>query len=182
MSEILELIKSPVFAVSFIVLVAIALIAWNIINKNKRTNVKPANVTTVAAVPVPTDITCSDGEVLKDAGHPNVLLLDVRRRRRCLRYMEGIKAGKDYGRQWLFGTNLVFLLCLTADNTLYPVVPPVEMKHTPAELYEALQTKEDVEEVLGPEKEEHNGVKYGLLVAAACVALFLMFAYTRQGG
>ena len=83
--------------------------------------------------------------------------------------------GKDYGRQCRYGTNLVFCLEIGSDNELRPVVPPVVLNHPPSELYEALQTEDDVLTVLGPQTKPGDKIRLGWLIAAARVALFLMY-------
>ena len=55
------------------------------------------------------------------------------------------------------------------------------MTHPTSEVYEALQTKEDIKEVFGNHDEGENKLKIGMLVLAACVALFLMFMAIYKG-
>ena len=56
------------------------------------------------------------------------------------------------------------------------------MDHPTSEVYEAIQTKDDVKEVFGDHDESDNKLKIGMLVLAACVALFLMFMAVYKGG
>jgi hypothetical protein len=121
-------------------------------------------------------------EKITKEGVINARIYDVAHRTRSLRHVELLK-DKDYGRQWLCGPNLVFALQKNIDGTLTVIRPPKSMEHPPSELYEALQTKDDVAEVLGNRSEEGDKIKLGLLVMAACVALFIMFmAIYKKGG
>lgn len=186
MENIINFAKSPLFIVVVILLGIAGLIVWNIISKSRKSKTRSFQHSIEAdnkPVQVSDDVVCADGEVLKTDGSPNVMILDMKRRRRYLRFMEKIQTSKDYGRQWLYGTNWVFLLCLNAENVLAPVMPPVDMNHSPEELYEALDTRDDTLEVLGPQKEENNTVKIGWIILIAGCALFLMFAaYMKKGG
>jgi len=121
-------------------------------------------------------------EVISKKGVINARIYDTEHRARYLCHVELIK-GKDYGRQWLCGKDSVFALQKKGDK-LTPIIPPKSMEHPPSELYEALQTKDDVAEVMGNRDESGDKIKLGLLVLAACVALFIMFmaVYKKGGG
>jgi len=115
------------------------------------------------------------GEVVLPVGSGpiNALVMDTTPRSFGRRTVV-LQPGKNYGRQWRYGTDLVYWLYVTKEG-LKPVVPPEDLTHPPSELYEALQTKADVETVFGPRAKPVDKVRIGLLVAAACVALFLMY-------
>jgi len=118
-------------------------------------------------------------EVISKTGVINARIYDPAKRSRAYRHVELIP-GKNYGRQWLCGTYRVFALKVGTGG-LEPVVPPSDMGHPTSELYEALQTKDDVAEVLGNKNNESKNIKIGLLVLAAIVALFLMFMKAYKG-
>jgi len=117
----------------------------------------------------------AEGEVVLPvgSGHVNALVMDTTQRSFGRRTVI-LQPGKNYGRQWRYGTDLVYWLYVAKEG-LKPVVPPEDLTHPPSELYEALQTKADVETVFGPRAKPADKVRIGLLVAAACVALFLMY-------
>jgi len=120
-------------------------------------------------------------EVISKKGVINARIYDVQHRARYLRHIDLIP-GKDYGRQWLCGKDYVFALQKDGD-VLTPREAPRSMEHPPSELYEALQTKDDVAEVLGNRSDDDNKMKWGLLVFGACVALFIAFmAIYKKGG
>ena len=89
---------------------------------------------------------------------------------------------KDYGRSWLIGGKNVFSLRINNKNELEKVPHSATMEHPTSEVYEAIQTKEDIKEVFGNHDEGDNKLKIGMLVLAACVALFLMFMAVYKGG
>jgi hypothetical protein len=107
-------------------------------------------------------------------GQVNALVMDDKTRSFGLRWLN-MRPGADYGRLWLYGNHNVFWLQKKRDGTILPVVPEEDMDHSPGELYEALQTRDDIDETIAPQKGSDSKIKIGLLVAAACVALFLMF-------
>jgi hypothetical protein len=119
-------------------------------------------------------------EKITEKGIINARIYDMQHRTRYLRHVELIP-GKEYGRQFLCGKDYVFALKKDGDK-LTPVEPPKSMEHPPSELYEALQTKDDVKEVMGNRDESGDKLKLGLLVLAACVALFIMFMAVYKGG
>jgi len=90
--------------------------------------------------------------------------------------------GKDYGRQWLIQAKSVFSLRIGKDGSLEPMDHNTLMDHPTSEAYEAIQTKDDMVEVFGNHDEGDNKLKIGMLVLAACVALFLMFMAIYKGG
>lgn len=113
-------------------------------------------------------------------GQVNALVMDDKTRSFGLRWLN-MRPDVDYGRLWLYGNHNVFWLEKTRDGKVLPVVPVEDMDHSPGELYEALQTRDDIDETLAPQKSENSKIKVGLLVAAACVALFLMFLAAKGG-
>ena len=117
-------------------------------------------------------------EITKE-GVINARIYDVQHRTRYLRHVKLIK-DKDYGRQWLCGKDYVFALQKNGDK-LTPIIPPKSMEHPPSELYEALQTKDDVAEVMGNRDESGDKIKLGLLILLAGVVVFLMFIYLWKG-
>jgi hypothetical protein len=164
--------------------IAVFFIVRFIMKLRKRSRKQKADRTNDISV-VPSDV---QEEKITKEGIINARIYDAQHRSRSLRHVELIK-GKDYGRQFLCGTNLVFALKKDDDyiknkcDFLMPITPPKSMEHPPSELYEALQTKEDVAEVLGNRDESGDKIKLGLLVLAACVALFIMFmAIYKKGG
>ncbi len=86
---------------------------------------------------------------------------------------------KDYGRQWDFGNIHGFSVFKDLYGQITPVVPSIDLHHSPAELYEAINTEEDIATTIAPQKADNSKIKIGLLVFAAVVALFLMFLAAR---
>lgn len=97
-------------------------------------------------------------------------------------YHVDLEPNKDYGRQYLINSNHVFSLRINpVTNTLEPAPHSRTMDHPPSEVYESIQTKELVTEVFGDHDEGDNKLKIGMLVLAACVALFLMAMTVFKG-
>jgi len=89
---------------------------------------------------------------------------------------------KDYGRSWLIGGKNIYSLRINDKHELEKLTHNTTMQHPTSEVYEAIQTKEDIKEVFGNHEEGDNKLKIGMLVLAACVALFLMFMAVYKGG
>lgn len=114
-------------------------------------------------------------------GFINAEIIDPVRRTIGLYHLD-LEENKDYGRQYLIGGNWIFSLRINpSTGQLDPAPHSVTMDHPPSEVYECIQTKEMVVEVFGDHDEEQNKLKIGLLVLAACVALFLMAMYVFKG-
>ena len=96
-------------------------------------------------------------------------------------YHVNLLPNKDYGRQWLIQSKNIYSLRIGADGKLEKMPHNTSMTHPTSEVYEALQTKEDIKEVFGNHDEGENKLKIGMLVLAACVALFLMFMAIYKG-
>lgn len=179
---------SPLYLVILGVgVIAVILMVRVIMKLRKRPN-KKAKSDLTYDLTTPTGIFFEKVEVeqvekITKEGVINARIYNTEHRSRSLRHVELIP-GEDYGRQWLYGPNLVFALQENKDGTLTVIRPPKSMEHPPSELYEALQTKDDVAEVLGNRSEDSDKIKLGLLVMAACVALFIMFMaiYNKGGG
>jgi len=112
---------------------------------------------------------------------PNAEIVNPLHRTIGLYHVELIK-GKDYGRTYLVGGANVFSLRMLADGSLERLPHNTSMDHPPSEVYRAIHTKEKVKEVFGDHDEGDNKLKIGLLVLAACVALFIMFMAVYKGG
>ncbi len=90
-------------------------------------------------------------------------------------YHVELAPNKDYGRQYLYNSRWIFSLRINPDtNELQPAPHTRTMDHPPSEVYESIQTKELVTEVFGDHDEGDNKMKLGMLILAACIALFLM--------
>ena len=96
-------------------------------------------------------------------------------------YHVNLLPNKDYGRQWLIQAKNIYSLRIGIDGKLEKMPHNTSMTHPTSEVYEALQTKEDIKEVFGNHDEGENKLKIGMLVLAACVALFLMFMAIYKG-
>ena len=96
-------------------------------------------------------------------------------------YHVNLLSNKDYGRQWLIQAKNIYSLRIGIDGKLEKMPHNTSMTHPTSEVYEALQTKEDIKEVFGNHDEGENKLKIGMLVLAACVALFLMFMAIYKG-
>ena len=96
-------------------------------------------------------------------------------------YHVNLLPNKDYGRQWLIQAKNIYSLRIVIDGKLEKMPHNTSMTHPTSEVYEALQTKEDIKEVFGNHDEGENKLKIGMLVLAACVALFLMFMAIYKG-
>jgi hypothetical protein len=112
---------------------------------------------------------------------PNAEIVNPLHRTIGLYHVELIK-GKDYGRTYLVGGQNVFSLRMLLDGSLERLPHNTAMDHPPSEVYRAIHTKEKVREVFGDHDEGDNKLKIGLLVLAACVALFIMFMAIYKGG
>jgi hypothetical protein len=104
------------------------------------------------------------------------------KRRTIGRYCVKLLDSKDYGRQYLIDGQYLYSLRIGADGILQKMPHSVDMKHPTSELYEAIQTKEDMKEVFGNHDEGGDKLKIGLLVLGGCIALFLMFMAVYKGG
>jgi len=184
----MEFFTSPLYLVLLGVgVVLVGVLIWAIMRLRKRPG-KKAETAMSYDSETPTGIQFERVKVeeqiekITKEGVINARIYDTEHRARYLRHVELIK-GKDYGRQWLCGKDSVFALQKNG-NKLTPIIPPKSMEHPPSELYEALQTKDDVAEVMGNRDESGDKIKLGLLVLAACVALFIMFmaVYKKGGG
>jgi len=97
-------------------------------------------------------------------------------------YHVDLVPNKDYGRSWLIGGKNIYSLRINNKNELEKMLHNATMEHPTSEVYEAIQTKDDIKEVFGNHDEGDNKLKIGMLVLAACVALFLMFMAVYKGG
>jgi len=169
-----ELNGNPLYLVPVVLLAAVAIVLYIAKTRRNAAGSVRGKVSddTTAATEEPAG---TEGEVVLPvgSGRINALVMDTTQRSFGRRTVM-MQPGKNYGRQWRYGTDLVYWLYVTKEG-LKSVVPPEDLTHPPSELYEALQTKADVETVFGPRAKPADKVRIGLLVAAACVALFLMY-------
>jgi len=169
-----ELNGNPLYLVPVVLLAGLAIAVYVVKTRRSAAGGARGKVSddTTAAEEGPAS---AEGEVVLPvgSGHVNALVMDTTQRSFGRRTVT-LQSGKNYGRQWRYGTDLVYWLYVTKEG-LKPVVPPEDLTHPPSELYEALQTKADVETVFGPRARPADRIRIGLLVAAACVALFLMY-------
>jgi len=114
-------------------------------------------------------------------GENNAEIVDPKRRT-IGRYHVNLLDGKDYGRQFLVDGFYLYSLRIDKDGVLQQMPHSIDMKHPTSELYEAVQTKEDMEEVIGNHDESGDKFKMVFLVVGACIALFLMFMAVYKGG
>lgn len=165
--------SNPVYIIGTAVVVALALLTFYIIRtrgSRKAKKVKVDSEPDKEAEAAPGEMISPESE----EGEVNALVHDVRNRAFGLRYVR-LQVGKAYGRQWHYLNHLVYWLCLGMNGVLTPIVPPDTLDHSPTELYEALETKDDTYTVLGPQNKALDKIRLGLIVLAACVALFLMY-------
>lgn len=116
-------------------------------------------------------------QIIKERPYNALIYDDVHR----LRYKAQITrlAGKDYGRQWRYGSDPLFSLELTPNGQLVPTPFPATLEHSPTELYESIQTRDDMQEVFGSQEHPGDKVKMWLLIILAVVVVFLMYLKAR---
>jgi hypothetical protein len=97
-----------------------------------------------------------------------------------------LKPNKSYGRQWEYAPyNSVYFLERKEDNSIVPIIPPEILSDSPSELYEAVQTFDDVQEVFGWLNTGGDKLRIWMYVLIAGVAIFIMFmamTYKKAGG
>jgi hypothetical protein len=122
-------------------------------------------------------------EKISTDGKINALVVDVKKKLFRPMHVE-LFPDKDYGRQWEYlQYNDLYYLVRHADGTVEPINPPQILADSPSELYEAIQTSEDMQEVFGFQEAGSNKDKLFLIVIISGVALFIMFmAMSYQGG
>jgi len=122
-------------------------------------------------------------EVISKTGTMNARIYDIKHLKRCFRHVE-LLPDKDYGRYWDDGQKKFFKLVITPTG-LQPLQEYFDysMKHSHPELIMAISTYEYMKGGFGKHDESGDKIKLGLLVFAACVALFIMFmAIYKKGG
>jgi len=181
----MEIFNSPILYLILGVICAAGIGAYYYLSKRRKpgtANKQQPNIKTAAGKPEDKNPDKSDKpehEDISTEGNINALVFDPAHRSWGLRCVSLIK-GKNYGRQWLYLNYLVFAVCMDAKSVLQPVGVPEDMDHTPSELYEAIQTEDDVEEVFGKKEKQSDKIKIWYLVVVTVVVLFLMFAYATQ--
>lgn len=162
------MIMIPV-SLAFLVILAV----W-LVGKNKRPQVQGKAIVEAVQGSTAPDTLVEEVLLKSETGLVNALVEDVKARSTGKRWVK-MQPGKDYGRQWQYDGALFFWLVREINGVLYPVLPQEDFNHSTAELYEALQTRDDMYEVLGPQSHDSDKIRLGLLVAACIVALFLMY-------
>ena len=179
--------SGELFILMFLVLAAIFSIYWFFsLRKNKKEKIvkeklaaaeKPATSDTYIAVKETNKLQESwtkNGEINAEIVNP--------KKRTIGRYCVKLLEAKDYGRQYLIDGFYLYSLRIGDDGVLQKMPHSIDMKHPTSELYEAIQTKEDMKEVFGNHDDGMDKMKIGLLVLGGCIALFLMFMAVYKGG
>lgn len=129
------------------------------------------------------EITTVEFEKISTEGELNALVVDHKTRCFGLRKVE-LQPGKDYGRQRTYfqAKEPVYFLERLLTGEIRAKIPPENIKETPTELYEAIQTAEDVDEVFGWRNQGEN-FKLLIWVIAAIVAMVIsLFVLSYKGG
>ena len=117
-------------------------------------------------------------------GEINALLVD--KKKRMFRPMHvDLLPDKNYGRQWEYNQYpALYYLARNPDGSIEPLVPAEILSDSPTELYEAVQTTDDMQEVFGWLDTGSNKSRLFLMVIMAVVTLFIMFmamTYKKSG-
>lgn len=129
------------------------------------------------------DLAVVEHEVATTSGKSNALMVNVKMRKMVMVNVQ-LKPEKNYGRQWDYAPYTgIYFLKRNLDGSIEPTVPSEVIADSPTELYEAIQTFDDVREVFGWQEEGTDKFKLGMLILASVIALFIMFmAVTYKGG
>lgn len=111
---------------------------------------------------------------------PNALVFDKARRRFGLRRITMIP-GKDYGQTYQRFNYMVFLLEKTLHGEYFPLILKETIEHSPGELYEALQTMEDVRILWGSRSSQPVNFKLWMFILAIVVLIAIAFMSTQAG-
>ena len=117
-------------------------------------------------------------------GEINALLVD--KKKRMFRPMHvDLLPDKNYGRQWEYNQYpALYYLARNPDGSIEPLLPAEILSDSPTELYEAVQTTDDMMEVFGWLDTGGNKSRLFLMVVMAVVTLFIMFmamTYKKSG-
>ena len=114
-------------------------------------------------------------EVISRDGVINAVVVDGKTRKFGARHVE-LKPNVNYGRQWDYAPHTgIYFLYRDRDGKITPVTPWEVISDSPSELYEAVQTTDDMTEVFGWLDEGSDKFKLIYLIIAALVALFIAF-------
>ena len=106
-----------------------------------------------------------------------LMLLLVDKKKRIFRPMHVyLLPDKNYGRQWEYNQYTArYYLARNRDGSIEPLLPAEILFDSPTELYEAVQTTDDMMEVLGWLDTGGNKSTLFLMVVMAVVTLYIMF-------
>jgi hypothetical protein len=124
-------------------------------------------------------------ETMSLEGPINALVVNVKKKMFRPMHVD-LKPDKDYGREWEYLTyKNLYWLRRNPDRTVEVILPPEVLADSPTELYEAVQTADDMDEVFGWQDTGGNKSRLFLMVIAGLVTIFIMFmamTYKKPGG